>query len=51
MIISESAGVAATVAVKENLTVQDVVSIAPVQQRLQTRRQRLWLKDLGDHQK
>lgn len=50
MIISESAGVAATVAVKENLTVQDV-SIAPVQQRLQTRRQRLWLKDLGDHQK
>jgi hypothetical protein len=46
MILSESAGVAAATAVKEKLAVQDV-PIPALQQRLQGRKQRLWLKDVS----
>jgi hypothetical protein len=45
MILSESAGVAAARAVRDNLAVQDV-PIPALQQRLQARGQRLWLKDV-----
>ena len=45
MILSESAGVAAATAVKKNIAVQDV-PVAPLQQRLVARGQRLWLKDV-----
>ena len=45
MILSESAGVAAATAVKKNIAVQDV-PVAPLQQRLNARGQRLWLKDV-----
>jgi hypothetical protein len=50
MILSESAGVAAASAVRENRAVQDV-PVAPLQRRLQARGQRLWLKDLVVPQK
>ena len=42
---SESAGVAAVTVVKKNIAVQDV-PVAPLQQRLVARGQRLWLKDV-----
>ena len=45
MILSESAGVAAVTVVKKNIAVQDV-PVAPLQQRLVARGQRLWLKDV-----
>jgi hypothetical protein len=45
MILSESAGVAAATAVKKNIAVQDV-PVAPLQERLVARGQRLWLKDV-----
>ena len=45
MILSESAGVAAATAVKKNIAVQHV-PVAPLQQRLVARGQRLWLKDV-----
>jgi hypothetical protein len=45
MILSESAGVAAARAVRENRAVQDV-PIDSLQQRLRARGQRLWLKDV-----
>lgn len=45
MILSESAGVAAVTAVRRDLAVQDV-PVAPLQQRLKARGQRLWVKEL-----
>ncbi|MDO8541375.1 MAG: FAD-dependent oxidoreductase [Opitutaceae bacterium] len=50
MILSESAGVAAATAVKTNIAVQDV-PVAPLQQQLLARGQRLWLKELPPHKK
>lgn len=45
MIISESAGVAAALAARQNLAIQDV-PMPLLQRRLQERGQRLWLRDL-----
>lgn len=50
MILSESAGVAAAAAMKENMAVQNV-RIPALQQRLQARSQRLWLKGLSTRMK